>query len=400
MSGSRFHERIMPKIEKLDPQNRQNYIQHLARERGFLESIFNTIQEAVLVIDADLKIRYHNAAAKEMLGLPDDLRRLTVERILKGINWPTLLPEEDCGSHQVLRQELELFYPEHRIVQFYALPLTVNDEKQYALILNDITSTLEKAASTAETERSKLISMLAAGVAHEIGNPLNSLYLHLQFFQRMLSQGELDLKEAMEEVSEARKEVERLDSIINQFLHAIRPGKPKFQVVNLKDLVLEALNFMRHEIAAREIHEEVFWENDVPLIMGDPNQLKQMFYNLVKNAVQSMGEGGHLSICCHANDDFVMLSVSDTGCGISKEALSKIFTPYFTTKGTGTGLGLMIVERIVREHGASLSVDSKEGQGTTFTISFPRRERMVKVLPSPEEKMQDSGSGKDSEKHD
>lgn len=385
MAANRFHERIMPKIQKLDPQNMQNYIQHLAREHGFLESIFNTIQEAVLVIDEDLKIRYHNNAAKEMLGLPDELKRITVNRILKGINWRTLLPRENCGSHQALRQELELFYPEHRIVQFYALPLNRREKMQYALILNDITATLQKAASTAESERSKIISMLAAGVAHEIGNPLNSLYLHLQFFQRMLARDQLDPQEALEEITEARKEVERLDSIINQFLHAIRPGKPKFQVVNLKDLVLEALNFMRHEIQARDVCEEVLWDNDIPLISGDPNQLKQMFYNLVKNAVQSMVQGGRLSIHCHANEEFVMLSVSDSGCGISREALSQIFTPYFTTKGSGTGLGLMIVERIVREHGASLSVDSEEREGTTFTVSFPRRERTIKVLPPPEE---------------
>ena len=385
MATNRFHERIIPKIQKLDPQNMQNYIQLLAREHGFLASIFNTIQEAVLVIDTNLKILYHNNAAKEMLGLPDELKRLTVNRILKGVNWNTLLPQDDNGSHQVLRQELELIYPEHRIVQFYALPLNIREKKQYALILNDITASLQKAASTAETERSKIISMLAAGVAHEIGNPLNSLYLHLQFFQRMLARNQLDPQEALEEVTEARKEVERLDSIINQFLHAIRPGKPQFQVVNLKDLVLEALNFMRHEIAARSVREEVLWENDIPLIAGDPNQLKQMFYNLVKNAVQSMVQGGSLGIHCHANEDFVMLSVSDSGCGIPKETLSQIFTPYFTTKGSGTGLGLMIVERIVREHGASLSVDSKEGEGTTFTISFPRRERTVKVLPPPED---------------
>jgi len=383
MAGKSHHERIISKLTSLDPVNMQNYIQHLSKERGFLETVFNTIREAVLVTDEQMKIRYHNAAAKEMLGLPEDLSRITADRILKGVNWNTILPHEnDAKAGHVLRQELDLFYPEHRIVQFYAALMKTDKSKQYVLILNDITETMERAAGNAESERSKLISMLAAGVAHEIGNPLNSLYLHLQFLQRSLAQEDADLTDSLEEVTEARKEVERLDAIITQFLHAIRPGKPKFQVVNLKLMVEESLNFMRHEIESRDVHCEMNISDDLPLITGDPGQLKQAFYNLVKNAVQSMSQSGSLKVNGAFDEDFVILSVTDSGCGISRDSLSHIFTPYYTTKGTGTGLGLMIVERIVREHGASLAVKSEENSGTTFTISFPRRERPVKVLTS------------------
>lgn len=387
MPGSRFQERIIPKIDTLDPQSMQSVIQHLARERGFLENIFNTVHEAVLVIDSTLRILYHNAAAKEMLGLPDELSRLKISKILKGINWDAMLPSpgENHNSTKLMRQELEIHYPAHRILQFYAVPME-RKTSLYTLILNDITDTLKKAASTAETERSQMVSLLAAGVAHEIGNPLNSLYLHLQFFQRMLGSGELDREEALQEITEARREVERLDAIINKFLHALRPGKPDMRITDLKDLILESLKFMRHEIDSRNISVTLECAEDGTRIMGDAGQLKQAFYNLVKNALQSMRHGGHLGIACRTDDDFVSLSISDDGCGVRKEDLPRIFKPYFTTKGSGgTGLGLMIVDRIVREHGASLSVDSTEGKGTTFTISFPRHERTVRILPPPEE---------------
>lgn len=386
-AGNRI-QRIIPKLKTLDPGSMHSVIQHLAKEQGFLETVFNTIREAIIVIDGSRRILYHNAAAKSMLGLPEDLTHLTIDKILKGANWDAILPQDgviNVGA-SMLRQELELCYPERRIVQVYALPLG-KTEDQFAVILNDITSAMDKMSSSAESERSRLISMLAAGVAHEIGNPLNSLYLHLQYLQRLMDREEVDRESAVEELAESRKEVERLDSIINQFLHALRPGKPDFQLLDLKNLVLESLNFMRHEITAREVKVEFLWQEDIPFVNGDAGQLKQAFYNLVRNALQSMQNGGALGIHCSANEDYVSLSVTDSGCGINKENLSRIFEAYFTTKQTGTGLGLMIVERIVREHGGALSVDGGGNgqQGATFTISLPRCDRKIKELPAPEE---------------
>ncbi len=378
----------MPKLKALDPDSMHQVIRHLAREQGFLESVFNTIREAVIVVDPTRRILYHNNAAKSMLGIPDDLTHLTVDKILKGVNWDAILPEGESSrpvTADLLRQQLEIFYPERRIVQVYALPLGDGEDGRFSVILNDITATMDKAHSDAETERSKLVSMLAAGVAHEIGNPLNSLYLHLQFLQRLAERNTLDAELLKEELSESRKEVERLDAIINQFLHALRPGKPDMQTLDLKVLVLEALNFMRHEITSKEVKVECLWGDDIPFVDGDAGQLKQAFFNLVRNALQSMSAGGLLGITCSANEDFVSLSVSDSGQGIRKENLHHIFEAYFTTKRTGTGLGLMIVERIVREHGGSLAVTGGDGEGAVFTISLPRHGRRVKVLPPPAE---------------
>ena len=385
MAGNRF-QRIMPKIKDMDPGSMHSFMHRLARGQGFLETVFNTIHEAIIVVDETRRIQYFNAAAKVMLGIPEDISHLTVDKLLKGANWDAVLPASGAQTGaKVLRQVVEIAYPVRRIVQIYALPMDDSEaRKRFIVFLNDITSTMDKVCSDAESERSRLISMLAAGVAHEIGNPLNSLYLHLQYLQRLVSRDDLDRESVAAELGESRKEVERLDTIITQFLHALRPGKPEFQALDLKTLVLESLNFMRHEITAREVKVEFTWADDIPLVDGDAGQLKQAFYNLVRNALQSMPEGGKLGIRCSAGESFVSLSVSDNGSGIKKENLSKIFEAYFTTKQTGTGLGLMIVERIVREHGGSLSVDSVDGGGATFTISLPRRDRTVKVLPPPD----------------
>ena len=375
----------MNRIGELDSVNLQNFIQMISKEHRFLSSLFDSLQEAILVISPAHTILYHNAAAQEFLGLPENAAALPVEKLLPGLNLNLLLSDSGIGSRKSMRQELELTYPEPRIVQMYALPID-REDAPYALILNDITATMERAADMAESERSKAVSILAAEVAHEIGNPLNSLYLHLQFLQRLLKNPDANLADATQEVSEARSEVERLDAIINQFLHALRPGKPVFETLDLKSLVLDSLNFMRQEITDRKIQLEFYWGEDVPQVKGDASQLKQAFYNLARNAMQAMPTGGRLTVRCSADDNFVMLSVSDSGCGIKPENMQKIFRPFFTTKNAGTGLGLMIVERIVREHGGSLAVDSRENAGTTFTISLPRQFRLVRGLPAPKEK--------------
>jgi len=377
----------MNRIGELDQVNLQNFIQMISKEHRFLSSLFDSLQEAILVISPAHTVLYHNVAAQEFLGLPENASALPVEKLLPGLNLNLLLSDSVAGGSKAMRQELELTYPEHRIVQMYALPID-RDDAPYALILNDVTATMERAASVAESERSKAVSMLAAEVAHEIGNPLNSLYLHLQLLQRILKRPEPDLADAAQEVAEARSEVERLDAIINQFLHALRPGKPVFEPLDLKSVVLDSLNFMRQEITDRKIQLEFYWAENVPQINGDVNQLKQAFYNLARNAMQAMPSGGRLTIRCNADDAFVMLSVSDSGCGIKPENMQKIFKPFFTTKNAGTGLGLMIVERIVREHGGGLAVDSRENAGTTFTISLPRRVRVVRGLPAPDAQKQ------------
>jgi len=380
MSKTSFFDKLLTRLDSMDAPSIQACLLRLTKERGFQETIFNAIKEGIVVVDRKLRIIYHNATATEMLGLPEDISRLRISNFLHGVDWKAILDQDlDEWSKLVSRQEIEILYPARRIIQFYIVPH--GDSGMFAsLILNDVTESRDKAASEAETERSQLVSTLAASVAHEIGNPLNSLYLHLQLLQRMLGKETLDKADALESVTEAKKEVERLDSIINQFLRALRPSKPDLRETDLKELLVESLNFMRHEIESREIKTTCQFPERLPKINADAGQLKQAFYNLMKNAIQAMQCNGMLTIVCDFDDDSVNVSFSDTGAGIKPEDLPRIFKPYFSTKSTGTGLGLMIVERIIREHGARLSVDSIPGKGSVFTIKFPRTGRRVRFL--------------------
>ncbi len=387
ISKKSFLDRFLERVDSIDSNSVQAYILRLSREKGFLETIFNAIQEGILVVDRRLKIRYHNKAAKELLGLPDELNDLRISQFLRNVDWHRILKEDEEEWFRVSRQEIEILYPVHRYLQFYLVP-TEEKDGYATVILRDVTETRDRTIEELETEKIQAISMLAASVAHEIGNPLNSLYLNMQLLQRMFadkSRKAFDREAAAEMVKAAKNEVERLDNIINQFLHAIRPGRTQMVPVDMKTLIIETLNFMRQEIENRAVSVKCEWPEVLPKVSGDPAQLKQAFYNILKNAVQAMPEGGGIDVICSYDEDWLELEFADTGLGISAGNLSRIFEPFQTFKKEGTGLGMMVIERIAREHGAELSLQTTEGKGTSIVIKFPRHGKRIRVLPEPKD---------------
>jgi signal transduction histidine kinase len=151
---------------------------------------------------------------------------------------------------------------------------------------------------------------------------------------------------------------------------------------NLGEVIEEVVRFQERELADRSIRVEAAIARDLPAIMADRNQLKQVFFNLIKNAMEAMQPGGMLGIRVRADDDSVFVRVADAGVGIKPEDLAKLFSPYHTTKVGGHGLGLMIVQRIMREHGGQVGIESKEGVGTVVTLQFPQKHRRVRMLKS------------------
>jgi signal transduction histidine kinase len=183
-----------------------------------------------------------------------------------------------------------------------------------------------------------------------------------------------------EDLRVAREEIARLDRIINQFLRAVRPTKPDLQRASVNDIVAEALTLLEREIRDRDILVEQELGRDLPQSLVDRAQLKQAFYNLIKNALQAMRAGGILRVRTEATDTHIVVSFIDTGHGIAAEQIGRIFEPYYTTKEEGSGLGLMIVQRIVREHGGTLEVESDVGHGTTVRVKLPIHEKRMRLL--------------------
>ena len=178
----------------------------------------------------------------------------------------------------------------------------------------------------------------------------------------------------------AKGEITRLDYIVTQFLQALRPSPPQLAAGSLNDAARQTLELLQPELDNRGLRVKEILAQRLPLAPMDVGQIKQVLMNLIKNAMQAMTRDGVLTIETGSTADSVWISVSDTGGGIAPDKINHIFEPFYTTKKKGTGLGLMIVQRIMRQHGGHIELESRVGQGTTFRLRLPLRERQPRLL--------------------
>src|SRR6266700_4978743 len=277
-----FLEKLIERLGRFGPEDVQNYFLRLAQEKGFLETVFNAIQEGIIVTDSKARITYLNDAACGVFGLEagEAIGKRLDERI-RGLDWESL-----TRSSGPVSLDMEIFYPQNRFINFYVVPLVMeqreptvtgggasggtvagnhgwlpgstipatSEEVGHVMILRDITESRRTAQQTIESERLNALRLLAAGVAHEIGNPLNSLHIHLQLMERSVQKLHDGEKAELEQsIDVARSEVNRLDSIVTQFLKAIRPSRPQLRPENVNTIIEETVRFFTPEIQDRDI---------------------------------------------------------------------------------------------------------------------------------------------------
>lgn len=357
-------------------------IRHLQQ---YTQKLLTTMNDGLLSVDRGGRLAAINPAAQAMLGLSSEVGRgwHAVEVLQERPEVLSYVEEVKKSGSSVGQRELRVRWAEEDRVILASSSLLTDDRGEPVEIianLHDITELKRLEARMRQAERLAALGTLAAGMAHEIRNPLSAVKTFVQLLPRKLDR--VDFLEKFNRT--VPRELDRINRLIEDLLELSRTPKYCFQPVRLEQLLAEALEVFEEEMRHRGIDWTTRFEDGLPAVHVDPHQMHKAFGNLIRNAIQAMPDGGKLEIEAHRGrvdlpgsrpenpmDGWVALSFADSGVGIAAGTLRNVFNPFFTTKDTGTGLGLAITHKVITEHGGQIDVVSREGEGSRFVLYLP-----------------------------
>lgn len=382
-----FVDKIINRVGKADPGQVKYLLNQLAKDKNILEKVFNALEEGVLVVKRNGEIIYFNKSVNAFFGLNNKKVQLDlIQDIIIGLDWDSL-----TKSSAHINRDMEILKPQRRIINFYLTLLDNNNNKKenddndlFLMLVRDVTKKRKDILNTIESEKLSVLTLLAASVAHELGNPLNSLDIHMQLLESRFKNNKIIDDKSLKLVQNSREEIKRLDTIIKQFLGAIRPSKISLENISINKLILESIRFLEQELKNRNILIKLELSSQIPYLRLDSNQIKQAFYNLINNSMQAINQNGEIKIISKIknikNEQYLLLTIKDNGKGMIGETVNKVYEPYFTTKVTGSGLGMLIVRRIIHDNGGDIEIKSEKNKGTKITLRFTLNDKSVRLL--------------------
>lgn len=378
----RFFEKIMDRLDHLDRNGLKNLIESLQQKQKILQLVFEALDEGIIIVSEERVVAMNNVARiilgckNKQYGTMAEMEKFVANRTLWHI-LRLLFAEEDIRKEfSVGQQEPKYYLVEKRtvaddVILYKIVDQTENKKLQFQL------KNIESLAA---------LNTLAAGIAHEIKNPLTAIDLHTQLIQRAVQKNLVCLDENLSQyIKTISDETKRLNQILNDFLLAARTRQLKLSFEDINLFLQETLLLLKPELEEKQIvlREEY---QQMPKNFIDKDYLKQAILNLVKNAIEAMEKSSLKVLTVRTWYDTIRdataIEIADTGCGIAPDQLQKIFEPYYTTKDYGTGLGLTITYKIIKEHDGDIQIQSKPGEGTSFTIYLPIH-KGSKLLSSP-----------------
>jgi len=372
-----FYSEVKQKIQELEAANLG-----LRIKTGELQAVFDAISDSVVIFDHHGYVQHRNHVCPRMFPAETQVGRSCRALFHPDIDHaPGQCPVEQAlaGTSMQLSFTATKGSGECRYFDVTATPIEDPNEKTRALVfLRDVTDKRLNELQLVQTEKMSSIGMLAAGVAHEINNPLTSVAGYAEALVRRFRdepglKEDPRLKDFKKYLDVIIRESYRCKGIIDSLLSFSRKSDGVVGVVDLNRVLEEVLELVRHKARDEKIEIKEALQRDLPMVEGDAAGLRQVFMNLTMNAFQAIEGPGNVEIATHGQDGMVVASVSDSGCGIPPAILDQIWDPFFTTKdvGKGLGLGLAVTYNIVKKHGGEIHVDTSNGKGTKFTVRLP-----------------------------
>jgi two-component system sensor histidine kinase PilS (NtrC family) len=354
----------------------------LHRLQNLYGNVIATMSSGLLTTDSSQKVTFVNRAGGDLLGIDPATaagRSLRELGFVFPDDWETIRAR--AGRRESYRGECEADRPGFRQILGYSLRTLREPDGEGTLILfQDLTEMKKLERRARFNEQLAAVGELAAGIAHEIRNPLASISGSVQVLSNELSVGSAERRLMEIIVSESN----RLSKILADFLRFVRPQERRVAEFDVARTVSEVMEIFRLSDEVSDAHRiEVDVIPESSQVSGDRDQVRQIVYNIAKNAVRAMAAGGKLTVSGREEDGWYSIRFTDTGRGMSEEELSRLFTPFSTAFDGGTGLGMAIVRRIVEEHGGAIDAESRPGEGTTVTVLLPRTSRPAPVEAGP-----------------
>ena len=387
--ANQFFDKFLKNFDKVSDNEKKRIFERLSDLCYSQNTIIENLEEGIISIDINGIIQGINKKACFLFSIPRNSENEPLSKYLSetetGKIILELIKENDSGD-KLLKDD-----DNKRILQINIFPLGDSGRIIGTLIKAfDITQTYENSQKLKRAEQLASLTTLAAGVAHEIKNPLGSISIYIQLIEKIIkknidnsSQCFLELKDYCAIIKE---EIGRLEDTINSFLFSVRKLELNLEEININSLILSTVDFLKYEIENNNINIEIKFDRDNLIMRIDERYIKQSLINIIQNAIDSILEKNEknykkeIQIKLKTVDNFVLITIKDNGMGIKEELLSKIFEPYFTTKRHGTGLGLTNVARIIEAHNGNINIESEYTKGTKVIIKLPLMQENQKFL--------------------
>ena len=385
---NQFFDKILQNFDKVSDNEKKKVFKRLSTLWYSQNIILENLEEGIIAIDDKNAIQGINKKACFLFSIPRNSEGKPLSKYMSSTDIGSSILElmkDNISDTKLLKDD-----ENERILQINILPIGDSGRIIGTLIKAfDITKTYESAQKLKRAEQLASLTTLAAGVAHEIKNPLGSISIYVQLIDKIIKKNmdnECQCYKDFKEYSDIiKEEISRLEETINSFLFSVRKLELNIEDVNINELILSTIAFLKYEIEKNNVNIDVKFDKDNLILKLDEKYIKQSLINIIQNAIDAMSDNAddkkkEIFIKLKTVDNYAVISIKDTGIGIKEESLGKIFEPYFTTKRHGTGLGLTNVVRIIEAHNGNVTIESEYGKGSEFIIKLPLKQENQKFL--------------------